>query len=128
MIKMRTDSNDNAIQEQNRALGDLHQLHVDDIGAVGEEISRVEFKHDGLSVSKNFVFFSFFLYDQTNPRFQHYVNTTMPLPASCQEYLDNGPQQNGTFRIQPAKTVIAFDVECVFINDLGLVHFETPFN
>ena len=49
---MRTDSNDNAIQEQNRALGDLHQLHVDDIGAVGDEISRVELKHDGLSVSK----------------------------------------------------------------------------
>ena len=62
MIKMRTDSNDNAIQEQNRALGDLHQLHVDDIGAVGEEISRVEFKHDGLSVSKNFIFFIFSLW------------------------------------------------------------------
>ena len=48
---MKTDSNDNAIQEQSRALEDLHHLHVDDIGAVGEEISRVELKHDGLSVS-----------------------------------------------------------------------------
>ena len=48
---MKTDSNDNAIQEQNRALEDLHHLHVDDIGAVDDEISRVELKHDGLSVS-----------------------------------------------------------------------------
>ena len=48
---MKTDSNDNAIQEQNRALEDLHHLHVDDIGAVEDEISRVELKHDGLSVS-----------------------------------------------------------------------------
>jgi len=48
---MKTDSNDNAIQEQNRGLEELHQLHVDDIGAVEEEISRVELKHDGLSVS-----------------------------------------------------------------------------
>ena len=67
MIKMRTDSNDNAIQEQNRALGDLHQLHVDDIGAVGEEISRVELKHDGLSVSKNFIFFIFSLWSNESP-------------------------------------------------------------
>ena len=51
MLQMKTDSNDNAIQEQNRGLEDLHQLHVDDIGAVEEEISRVELKHDGLSVS-----------------------------------------------------------------------------
>ena len=48
---MKTDSNDNAIQEQSRGLEELHQLHVDDIGAVEEEISRVELKHDGLSVS-----------------------------------------------------------------------------
>ena len=51
MLQMKTDSNDNAIQEQNRGLEELHQLHVDDIGAVEEEISRVELKHDGLSVS-----------------------------------------------------------------------------
>ena len=48
---MKTNTNDNAIQEQNRALEDLHQLHVDDIDAVGEEIIRVELKHDSLSVS-----------------------------------------------------------------------------
>ena len=47
------------------------------------------------------------------------MNTTIPLPASCQEYLDNGPQKNRTFKIQPSKTVFAFDVECVFMDDLG---------
>ena len=43
--------------------------------------------------------------------------------SSCQEYLDNGPQQNGTFKIQSSKTVSAFDVECVFIDDLGTGSF-----
>lgn len=53
------------------------------------------------------------------------MNTTIPLPASCQEYLDNGPQKNGTFKIQPSKTVFAFDVECVFMGDLGTGSFSS---